>query len=180
MFSHGEMARSLKLLILFVGGVMSNSVCERYEFEDNFDDLFSNTKGVCGGMAMWEQRDYDEIGLWTPFERSVSFISPMNTVSCVSSHTFPMTAGGILEVNIYMDAAANSDHITVLANQEVQSGQDAVVGTISNTPQEQPFFPGWHTLRITLIGIGSYNGYVSICLLNNYLFTIAVSYTVSN
>ncbi|KAJ0175020.1 hypothetical protein K1T71_009161 [Dendrolimus kikuchii] len=156
------MARSLKLLILFVGGVMASSFCERYEFEDSFENNFSNTKGVCIGIAMWNHREYANIDLWSPFNRSTSYITPLTSLSCVSSYTFPMTTGGILEVNIYMDSVARSDQITILANQEVIGGNDAVVGTISNTPQDAAFVSGWHTLRITLIGGGTYGGYISL------------------
>ncbi|KAG6448910.1 hypothetical protein O3G_MSEX005783 [Manduca sexta] len=137
--------------------------CVTYKFQEDFEELFNKDLGVCANINLfWLQRSYASIDLQSPNEKSVSFITPQAALSCVSSFFFTMTGGGTVEVNIYMDGAENSDQITVFANQYVPNGNDAVMGTISNTPLLAGFVRGWQSLRVTILGSATYTGYITL------------------
>lgn len=160
--SRKEMIRRVLILLIFVTHTVSE-VCVRYTFEEDFDELFTNELGIqCVSRPFWIVGTYSNFDLTGPNERSTSFITPLTELSCVSSFIFSMTAGGIIEVKIYMEAADDSsDQIVAIANQLDISG-DRVTGMDANSASDPSFVSGWHTLRMTLTGTQTFNGYVSI------------------
>lgn len=138
--------------------------CVKYEIEDDFDISFTNDVSICEGTTTWIVGYYEDTNITGHHEESTTFISPQETRSCTSSLTFSMTAGAIVEVNMYMEAMDDTDQITVLVNQVVSGGTDSVVGTGGNSPLLTTFQPGWYAMRLTLGGAGTYDGYVSIVI----------------
>ncbi|KAG6448911.1 hypothetical protein O3G_MSEX005783 [Manduca sexta] len=137
--------------------------CVTYSFDKDFDSMFNNDVGVCGNINnVWVQRNYSTIGLQSPHRNSVKHITPEPALSCVSSFFFTMTGRGIVEAKIFMDGAANSDQITLFANQYVPGGNHGVMGNINNTPLQAGFVKGWHTLRVQVIGTNAYTGYITL------------------
>uniref|UniRef100_A0A1E1WDU8 MAM domain-containing protein n=1 Tax=Pectinophora gossypiella TaxID=13191 RepID=A0A1E1WDU8_PECGO len=156
------------LFILFLNatgfGVFGED-CVTFDFEDDFDNSFSHEIGVCsslGPSALWRVGNYSEVGIESPDPLSASFISPSNTLSCVTSFTFTMSDKGMLEVNLYMEAYALTDQIVVIVNQIVPGGNDAAIGTTFMMPLLPNYYHGWHTLTISLNGFGNIDGYISL------------------
>lgn len=145
----------LKLVTLtFVSCVVCDS-CVKYDFEEGFNDLFSDY-GVCNTLPLWIVGEYSTLGLTSPFEQSTTFITPLTTMSCASSHLFTLNAGGRIEFNIYMERTHNNDLIQILVNQELPDGSSFVTGMgIANNVN------GWDILKINIVGPNSYQGYVS-------------------
>lgn len=160
------MSRSLLVLLIIVSHAFSED-CVRYEFGEDYNDLFTDQMDVCGSVPTlpWILKYYEDTDIIDHHELSTTFISPQETLSCISSFVFPMESRGIVEVNIFMEAMANTDQISVLANQVVPGGNDAVVGSAGNSPLAVGFEPGWHTLRFSVGATGTYDGYVSILYL---------------
>lgn len=154
--------RKVFVLLILVSHAFSDS-CVRYNFEDDFDLLFTSNTGVCSNLLVWDIGLFQDTDLTDHNERSTKFIYPQQTLSCTTSFTFTMTPGGIIETNIYMDSALSTDQIQVVAMEHVPGGTDVFVGQAVNTPgQAATFVSGWHTLRITVIGNnGDMLGYVS-------------------
>lgn len=136
--------------------------CVRFTFEENYNDLFTNEVGVCSiGMALWELRTYNTSDVVGQHELSSTFISPLESLSCVSSFMFSMTNGGTVEVIIYMESNSLSDQIMVLANEYHENDEDTNMGSAGNSPMSPDFVSGWHTLVVPLSTTGSSQGYVS-------------------
>lgn len=137
--------------------------CVRYTFEENFEDLFDNTQAPCFGMPFWEEREYSSIDVESPHENSQRYVSPLESLSCVSSFTFSMSVGGTVEINVYTDSMSMIDTINILASQIVVGGNDANVGTYIYNPLSADYVTGWQTLRFTLStsSVGTFDGYVS-------------------
>lgn len=135
--------------------------CVVYTFEDDFENLFSNEIGVCRGMKMWQLGYYSSIYLDSPHVLSNKFISPDYLLSCVSSFTFAMSGMGTVEVNLYMDPASNSDQISIVVHEVVPGSTATVVGNRGISAMAPDFVVGWHSIRIPLIGSGTFQGYVS-------------------
>ncbi|KPJ16517.1 hypothetical protein RR48_08108 [Papilio machaon] len=153
----------LTLLILVCFSILVfGEECVVYTFEDDFDDLFSNEKGVCQGMRMWQLGYYSSISLERPHPLSTTFISPEFLLSCVSSFTFPMSGLGTIEVNLYMDPVSNSDQISVVVHEVVPGSTATVVGNRGISAMAPDFEKGWHSIRIPLTGSGTFDGYVSL------------------
>lgn len=144
--------------------------CVTYNFENDYEDLFRNDFGVCIPMPMtWSLGTYSSISVENPNSDSNNFIRPASSMSCVTSFTFPMTFGGIIEVNFYIQPAVMSDTLTILVN-IATSGNHPTINTYVMTPALPNFLPGWHVARIQLTSAGSFTGYVSIpCLLTQLL-----------
>lgn len=149
------------VLILVYSSVVSCDECVSYDFEDDFDDLFTSGVGVCIGMVTWNIAAYRSLPLESPHPSSTQFISPSEQLSCVSSYRFTMTSGGTVEANIYMDSLSTMDQVSFVVNEIVPGGNDAAVGTIVLSSLDPNFVNGWHTLRVTLTGRGTYNAFVS-------------------
>ncbi|XP_064073074.1 uncharacterized protein LOC135193636 [Vanessa tameamea] len=152
------MYRHCVLLLLAVCNVLCDN-CVVFNFEnDSFHD-FTNDFGVCVGRSMWDLRQYDDLPMDAPHENSTFYIAPTSEVSCMSSLIFPITGGGTLDVKLYMEPAAESDQITILAFQHEPKG---VVGNLILSAMDPNFTRGWQHLKVTLIGSGVYNGFVTL------------------
>ncbi|PZC83996.1 hypothetical protein B5X24_HaOG206342 [Helicoverpa armigera] len=160
------MARKLVLLIiiLMVSHAFSES-CVSHTFESDIDEFFMQP-WFCEDMEheTWKVGTYDNINLSGQDERSSTFITPSDTFTCASTMKFPMTNGGRVEVRIYMDSVANTDQITVLANEFVEGGVHSTVGSAGNSPLADNYVNGWHTLVADVGSSGTSLCYVS-CLL---------------
>ncbi|XP_063830134.1 mucin-12-like [Ostrinia nubilalis] len=130
--------------------------CVTYQFGQDFNSLFSND-GVCRYSANWLLRNYTSLTIDSPHKNSVLCIIPGNGWSCTSSFTFPMSAGGILEVEVYLEPFSATDRVLVTVYQINSLGTDLVVGSAASDRQF-----GWSTLRIQLAGDGDYDGQVTI------------------
>ncbi|CAK1580860.1 unnamed protein product [Parnassius mnemosyne] len=150
------------ILFFLLCPVVFGKDCVTYSFEENFESLFAKEKGICNAMEMWDIGNYSSIPIDSPHPLSTTFISPNTLLSCVSSFTFLMSAGGVFEVNLFMDPASQTDQISLVVNEVVSGGADASVGNTAITPMNPTFEIGWHALRITLSGSGTYEGYVSL------------------
>ncbi|XP_047532744.1 cell wall protein DAN4-like [Vanessa atalanta] len=122
--------------------------------------LNDENKRLClVARSMWDLRRYDDLQMDAPHENSTFYIVPTSQVSCMSSLVFPITGGGTLDVKLYMKPAAESDQITILAFQHEPKG---VVGSLILSAMDPNFTKGWQHLKITLIGTGVYNGFVTL------------------
>lgn len=145
----------------FVLLIFSSANCDQcitYNFEKDFDTLFSSELSACASvMNSWTLNDYKSLELESPHPRSTMFLSPKASQSCVSSFHFPML-GGTLEINVYMENVQDFDFINIL----IMSASGGVYGQkVYNTAAEN-FKLGWNNLRITPNGItGVTNVYVS-------------------
>lgn len=155
-----QTTRCCSIIVIFILIIsVCSEDCLRYTFEEDFGTLFSNESGLCGGMQFWELRSYSSISMDRPHEYSHLFISPRESLSCVSSFNFNMLAGGTVEVNIYMDGASRNDQISLLVQ---HNSTGAVAGNTANSALDPNFVRGWHTLRVSLTGNGIFTGYVSV------------------
>ncbi|KAH9629752.1 hypothetical protein HF086_009879 [Spodoptera exigua] len=147
----------LILLLVFVSFVASDS-CVTYNFEKDFDDLFNNYAGLCytGNHLSWITEQYSNFDLTGPNKLSTKFITPTpgNTMSCTTSFSFTMNAGGTIELEMYADSETNHN-IQIMVFEEASDG---VVGMANPAPAK-----GWRTVRIENLG-GKYTfeGFVSI------------------
>ncbi|XP_046966607.1 mucosal addressin cell adhesion molecule 1-like [Vanessa cardui] len=151
------MYRLCVLLLLVCCNVLCDD-CVVFNFEDGSFDDFKNDFGVCIGRSMWDLRRYDDLQLEAPHENSTLNVSPTSELSCMSSSVFPITGGGTLDIKLYMEPAAETDQIAVIAFQHEPIG---VVGSIILSPLDPNFTSGWQQLKITLIGSHVYNGFVT-------------------
>lgn len=151
------------VLILFCSSVVFCEKCITYNFEENFDNLFTNEKGVCINMMVWDIKNYQSISVPSPHPSSTMFITPKEALSCVSSFTFSATSGGAVEAHIYMESESPMDQISFVVNEIIPGGNDGAVGTTLLSSMNPNFSNGWHILRVTLTGRGTFNAYVSTC-----------------
>ncbi|KAJ0175025.1 hypothetical protein K1T71_009166 [Dendrolimus kikuchii] len=136
--------------------------CFFYDFESNFEYLFAKNGSLCQLLpSKWNIGNYADISLQPPHYRSEKFIKPSDTVSCISSQTFAAESSGVIEVKVYMESSLATDQITVLVNQVVPGGNDAVVATQQLFSMNQDFENGWHLLKMPLGGVGSYDAFIS-------------------
>lgn len=132
--------------------------CITYNFENDVQELLTNNYDVCNGNALWSIGSYASSPINSPNPSSHTFISPTASYSCVTSFPFPVTSGGIIEVNIYLALVASSDRLTILVHQESNGrtvGNYIVAG--SNTDSAGR----WLTAHINVYGTGNFNAYVS-------------------
>lgn len=155
-----EYIKCLFVLLLAVSAIKCEN-CVKYDFESNFDNSFNNGNPVCAGMAAWSMGNYSTINIQSPNEETDLFITPDDSLSCVSSYVFEMRSTGFVEVYVYMESTSQQDQIIVLANEVSSSGNTVVTGTAILTPLNTNYFNGWHVLRIDLFGTEIFNGYVS-------------------
>ncbi|PZC83992.1 hypothetical protein B5X24_HaOG206338 [Helicoverpa armigera] len=150
------------ILLVLVAYAFSDS-CVRYNFEeDDFNDVFTNSRGQCDNMLFWHIGRYEDLTLPVQNPHSASFMTPQTSMSCVSSFAFPMVPGGRIEIKIHMKVTDNNDMIMVFANEIDEDTEDKVVGFISNSPQEPGFQTEWSIMPITVSGLTPFEGYVSI------------------
>ncbi|CAH0588162.1 unnamed protein product [Chrysodeixis includens] len=135
--------------------------CLSYDFESRYDELFKSERGFCTSFTKWNLGSYSSSPIDAPSAFSQQFISPNADISCVSSVAFDAVSDGIVEVNVYMESAADFDQVTVLVNKIEDENHDVVTGSTLLTPTRDDYVDGWHTLKISLLGHGSYKGYIS-------------------
>ncbi|CAH2227224.1 jg3559, partial [Pararge aegeria aegeria] len=151
------------LILLFSYNVFCISEnCVTYNFEDNQKVNFTNTYGICRGMSSWDVGKYSTLSIDSPHRDSNIFITPRTTLSCISSFKFSVTGSATLELNVYMAPTAKSDQITVLVFQSLPGANDATVGNAVLSPNDINFVPGWQTMRVRIVGIGTHEGYITL------------------
>lgn len=145
--------------------------CFFYDFESDFEYLFTNDKSsLCQFIpSTWSLGNYVDISVQPPHYRSEKFIKPSDAISCTTSQTFAAEATGVIEVKVYMEATSTTDQVTILVNQVIPGGNDAVVATQQLFSMDQNFQNGWHLLSLPLLGTGSYDAYVSNTLKFTFL-----------
>lgn len=151
-----------KFLILFilVSRALTDS-CVTYTFEEDYNSLFTSHTGVCSGFSQWDIGRFEDTDLKYD-EQSTLFIFPQEELSCVKSFMFPLAPGGLIEVNIYMETTVDSDLVQVMLMEYVQDGFDVFVGQAINSPAQDTYVAGWHTLTVTVFGYNeNMTGYVS-------------------
>nr|XP_021181869.2 uncharacterized protein LOC110370405 [Helicoverpa armigera] len=135
--------------------------CVSYNFETEFDVLFNSDRGLCTGFTQWDLNKYSTLPIEQPSSESLKFITPQAEISCISSFPFEVTAGGIVEVNVYMESGSNSDQIAVLVSKIEDEANDVVIGSSVLTPLDGTYTDGWQSLKIQLLGVGTFKAYVS-------------------
>ncbi|CAB3260585.1 unnamed protein product [Arctia plantaginis] len=156
------MIREFVLFFILVSCVYGEG-CVRYTFEEGFYELFDDDSELCENSVPWLLELYKHTHLTSPHVLSTKYINPQEVTSCVSSFTFPMNFGGIIEVNAFVQMTDNADALYVAASKVVTNDSVQSAGSIAITPHQPDFKPGWHALRFTLSGIDeeTFNGYVS-------------------
>lgn len=142
----------------------SEEICVTYDFETGFENLFTTDKRLCDGFVTWSLGNYSSIGMGGIHAGSDSFLTPNILQSCIASFPFAMTPGGTVEVNVYVEPATSLDHVIVLAKKLVPEGVDTVAGMYIYEPSTANFVTGWNVLRISVVDLFTFNGYVSICI----------------
>lgn len=131
--------------------------CKIFIFEEGIDETFSTESGICAFPdKSWLIGSYESIKMEGFHELSKTFIAPNEQFSCVSSPTFFMDPGGIIEVNIFMTNNVHTDfiHVTVSDKDNADAG--------SVTQWGHDYAGGWDTIQIKILGLSSFEGFVSI------------------
>ena len=136
--------------------------CIAYNFETDFEALFDSNRGLCTGFTRWNLNQYSSSPIGQPSSESLQFISPQNYISCVSSFPFEANNNGVVEVNVYIEAADMTDQISVLVNKIEDETNDIVIGSAGVSPLVADYTDGWHVLKIDLSTHGPVKGYVSV------------------
>ncbi|CAB3244796.1 unnamed protein product [Arctia plantaginis] len=131
--------------------------CERFTFEEGFDDLFSSKLGFCSHyVRTWAIGTFESINMEGFHERSTQFIYPNEQTSCVSSPFYDMIPGGTIEVNVFMANHLSFDLIQVTVLDE----HNADAGTATKWGAD--FAEGWSTIQITILGNSPFRGLITI------------------
>lgn len=150
----------LKVLIfvIFVSFVVSDDSCVKYNFEENFNDLFSNNGPLCknhDSTKPWIIGEYSNLDINGPNKLSTKFItpSPGSTASCMSTFPFKIYKGGTIEIEMYTESEIN--HFIQIVVYDKTYGQEF--------DKENPVpAKGWRTVSLeTNLGPNTYEGYVS-------------------
>ncbi|KAJ2949497.1 hypothetical protein O0L34_g15420 [Tuta absoluta] len=141
----------------------SGDTCVTYDFEENFEEIFSYSRMCTNTPAAgeWTLGNYSLTSIELPHPDSHYFISPGTIMSCTSSFTFLMSNGGTFEVNVYMDTTEASNQLLTFVNEVVEGGDDRSVATIPLNSNLPNYEKGWNTLTANLSGTGTYLGYVT-------------------
>lgn len=169
--------RRCLVLLVCLYSANGQDVCVNYTFEDGFYNLFNDYAGLAclAVRQFWDERRYEDIGLDPPNLLSTTYISPMPILSCVSSFEFNLSAQGVIEFTVYMSGSSSIDQLTVLASQIILSGNDNTVGNMVLQPSSPNFVTGWSTHRMTLIGSGTFRGYVRLIYIT-YLIILSLPF----
>ncbi|XP_047532655.1 A-agglutinin anchorage subunit-like [Vanessa atalanta] len=111
---------------------------------------------------MWDLRRYNDLPMNAPHENSTFYIAPKSTMSCMSSLIFPITGEGTVDINLYIDLITHLDQIVILVFQSMPNELDAVVASVVLSAADPNLARGWQTVKVTLVGLGAYNGYVTL------------------
>ncbi|XP_013169639.1 PREDICTED: uncharacterized protein PB18E9.04c-like, partial [Papilio xuthus] len=134
---------------------VNNDDCVTYRFEEVFYSHFSPLFETC--RKQWKLGNYNSIPLESPHLLSRTFISPTNLLSCSISYEIPMSASGIVEVNLYMQPKSRNDNITIKVY-KVAKALNTIVGAKTISPRSKDFKSGWETVKISLSGFGTFMG----------------------
>ncbi|CAG9791016.1 unnamed protein product [Diatraea saccharalis] len=135
--------------------------CIIYDFENDFDDLFTSNSGLCTNQPSFILKYFDTAGITSPHPSSTRFISPPVSNGCVSSFSFPIENNGIVEVNVYMDENSHqSDFIIVLIQSIDENGIESTITNLMYSPSQSTFVAGWTTLRLELLMLAPAQGLV--------------------
>lgn len=148
------------VLLLFCSKVTCED-CLTYSLEDGFNNTISNEVGLCIGFSNWIVGTYEEGPIDPPNSFTTKYIYPDINASCASSYFLSLEAAGTVEVNLYIDPHSVTDQVSILINQIVPDGNDAVVGSSFILASQSNLQRGWRSERVSLTGSGSYVGYVS-------------------
>lgn len=163
-------------LIITLSTFVDCKSCVVYNFERDFENLFTNNSTLCSNFQPWEVGNYTDIDFERPHEGSKKFIYPNTALSCVTSFAFPMEINGVIEVKLYIESKSPNDFVSIIVNAINPSGIDTAVANYVYNSGQADFSDGWHVLRMTTIGAGSFDGYVSLLhllylkVLNDVLF----------
>lgn len=138
--------------------------CTTYNFESDFEVLFSTDNYLCNGFLSWQLDNYTSIGIESPYSQSTVFIAPHETTSCISSFVFKMEPGGVVEANVFMGSVQSLDHIIILAQRVTDAEYDTVAGVKMYHLENEVFVAGWNVIKFSLLDRTSFDGYVSILL----------------
>lgn len=155
----------MRIVLVFLIIVPYAFPCERFTFEEGFDELFSTDSGFCSFIdGTWVIGTFESMNMEGFHERSAQYIYPNEQTSCISSPTFVMDPGGIIEVNIFMANQMDNDLIQVMILEEYSE-----VGTASQWGHD--FAGGWGTIQITIVKNSQFRGIVSI-IFKQYFWTL--------
>lgn len=143
-----------------INGNLYNN-CVTYNFEKDFELLFTTDKSQCANHNIWNLGKYDLSSISPLHEASETFIYPTPEAdSCVSSFVFNITTNYLVEINVYFHSAIPSDRLIILIQAENSDGPDYSIEShvlLSN-------LEGWQRVLIEInnpVAISA-NGYVSI------------------
>nr|XP_026493303.1 A-agglutinin anchorage subunit-like [Vanessa tameamea] len=108
---------------------------------------------------MWDLRRYDDLQMDAPHENSTFYIAPKSELSCMSSLTFPITGGGTLDINLYMEPTQDSDQITFLVFQSEPFG---VITSYVLSALDSSLTRGWQIVKFSIGGSSVFNGFVTL------------------
>lgn len=167
------MLKIITILLLFTSiNKVFSDICTKYDFENNFDVMFSNNSITCKRFSSWQIENYSGIRVQGPNYKSTKFISPVRVVSgnewqllnnCIRSFGLQMGAGGIVEVMFYIEAKSQRDILYVTASKILPTGNDVEVGFARYSMSNLDYRDGWNILRLEIGGLDTqFYGYVSI------------------
>ncbi|XP_004926755.1 uncharacterized protein LOC101742057 [Bombyx mori] len=134
--------------------------CITFNFEENTEKLFDDNNYLCDGFVPWNIGNYANIRIESQNVGSEKFLTPNQQSSCTASFAFPMTPGGVIEANVYVDHTSNLDHVIILVKNLVSNGVDTVAGFQIFEPSRASFVTGWSVIRIPIANLIPFNGYL--------------------
>ncbi|KAL0810939.1 hypothetical protein ABMA28_010233 [Loxostege sticticalis] len=138
----------------------NSTECIKYDFEKDFDKLFSSRSGNCRGMTPWTLNNLTSVELESNLHPSSRLcISPKTSLSCVTSFSFLM-GSGTLEFNVYIGDSQFSNAINILVMESSEGGFDSYFRNYMYTPMSPNFVLGWNVLRIALDSPRDFEGYI--------------------
>ncbi|XP_022824834.1 uncharacterized protein LOC111355283 [Spodoptera litura] len=154
------MALKIFFLLSLLTAYVVSDTCVTYDFEENFDNLFSS-HGTCSNIpsSLWTIKEYSDFRLASPNDHSTKFITPSvhGQVNCISSFHLTMHSGGVFEFNVYVEPAEIGDHIQIMAFSDEPDSFSTITGLSFIN-----YFTGWHTASFSVVGAASYRGYIAL------------------
>lgn len=147
-------------LLLFITYEVICDDCVVFNFEDNYNETFTNSGGLCNAASvMWNLNQYSSSTIDPPHESSTSFIYPATASlsSCVTSHPFTVEAGGTFDAMLYVEPVLGTDLVTIFLLENSDTGfVTHVTWQFTSNNQER----GWVSRSTTLTTNGAV--YVSL------------------
>lgn len=142
-------------LLLFISYEVICDDCVVFNFENNYNEIFTNSGGLCNqASSMWNLNQYSSSTIDPPHESSTSFISPatVTPTSCVTSHMFTVEAGGTFDIVLYVEPILGTDLVTIFLLENSDTGfVTHVTWQFMLSNQER----GWVSRRVTLTTNGA-------------------------